>query len=39
MVQGYRDFIDFIATELQNKRENIDNEDVSHVLKECDEFV
>jgi len=38
-VQGYRDLIDFIATELQNKGENIDNEDVMQVLKECDEFV
>jgi hypothetical protein len=39
MVQGYRDFIDYIATELQNKGENIDDEDVMQVLKECDEFV
>jgi len=38
MVDGYRDFIDYIATEVQAEEDKMD-ENIKMVLQECEDFV
>lgn len=39
MVNGFRDFVDFVGVELQTSEEKMGDEEVMKALKECEEFV